>query len=485
MGSHVSVSERRVTRVTVAKLAMVAAVAIFAVHSPAALAAPPANDDRATPTPLSVPQTITGTTVEATSEASEPLSNCWGRGDGTVWYSISGVNRRIALTLVADGDLDAMIEVFERSRSQTTSIDCALTDKKGIGIVAFKAKSSSDYLIRISPRANSVDGTFSLEVATAADDASPPGSHLPISGVTDTVNLARNPSDAWAVRMRAGVSYRINLSSPSGDYCVKAAVYAKGEFENTPKVRMACDRGYALFTPAAGAGGVYTVLVSAARFVLGNQRYHLEVAPAQRDDTSPGVFWPGKSAAGSLSGGGIDVVDIYNFDIRRRSNVELRLSSSADFDVEIRSLSGRWLAGSDDEDGSVSRRLAPGQYYAIVRSSGSSGRYKLRRIEKAVTSTRVKFNGGRHASIDAGGSVRLAAHVSPAVTGKVEITLQRLDPVFGWQFERAYTGSASNGVFSVVFTPPGVGRWRAQAEFKGSRVAVASISGYARLSVGR
>lgn len=463
---------------------ILASAAVLA-YAPSAVAAPPANDDRASATPLSVPLSLTGTTVDATAESGEPGSNCAGAGAGTVWYSVSGVNRRVAITVVADGDLDASIDVFERKRSQTQSVDCALTDKNGIGIVAFNAKSSSDYLIRVARRANSVDGTFSLEVAAAADDAGPPGRALPGNGVSDSVNLARNPSDTWAVRMKAGVSYRLNLAASSEDYCVRAVVYAHGEFGDDELVRLDCDDGYALFTPQAHKSGVFTILVTSAAHVLGNQRYHLEVARAQGDDTSPGVFWPGTRATGHLSGGGIDVVDIYNFDIRRRSNVSLTVNSRSAFGIELRTLSGRTLSSGDSES-PIERRLSAGQYYAIVvAQGGESGSYKLRRVERAITHTAISFNRGKNASAGPGQTVRVTARVTPAVGGRVEITLQRLDPIFGWQFERLFAGSTGNGVFSATFTPPGVGRWRASAQYKGTRSANSSRSGWAKLSVGR
>ncbi len=447
-----------------------------------ASAASPVNDDRVNAVRLNVPQLVTGTTVDATVENGEPGSSCFVSQSESVWYGISGVNRRVALTLVADGDLDAVIDVFERKRSQTTNVGCSMTDKNGIGIVAFKASSSSDYLVRVAPRQGSVVGTFSLTAETAADEAEPPGRAMPRHGVTDTVNLARNPSDAWSVRLRSGVSYRFNLTSSGEDYCVNADLYARGDFEDDSLVHLKCSDGYALFTPQAGDGGTYTLLVRAAKKVLGNQNYHLEVSQALRDDTSPGVFWAGTSVGGHLRGGGIDVVDLYNFDVRRLSSVELRVRG--DFSIQLRRLSGGTLARGDAEE-PIERRLPAGQYYAVViAESGNAGDYTLRRVERAITSTSVSFDREKNTSVSAGRPVRLSARVSPASAGRIEITLERLDPIFGWQFERLIQGN-TGGVLSTVFTPPGVGRWRAKAEFKGSRSAVSSRSGYAKLNVGR
>jgi hypothetical protein len=100
-----------------------------------------------------------------------------------------------------------------------------------------------------------------------------------------------------------------------------------------------------------------------------------------------------------------------------------------------------------------------------------------------ITSTSVSFNGSKNSVAGAGAAVSLTARVSPAASGRIEITLERLDPLFGWQFERQVEGNAG-GSLSATFVPPGVGRWRVKAEFKGSSNAVSSHSGYAKLSVG-
>lgn len=458
-----------------------------------AFAAAPANDDRTTATALAPPQTLTGTTAEATIEGGEPSSNCDFAGvKGSVWYSLTGVKKRFAITLIADGDLDAVVDVFVRKRSQTSSVDCAATDSTGVGIVDFKAAATSDeFLIRVAQRSNSVPGTFSLNIATAADPATAPGDALPSRGVADTVNLARNPSDAWAMRMREGVSYRINLSTPSGDYCVRASLYApRGDFdEDTPVKRLSCRGGYTLFTPGDGESGRYSILVESARKVLGNQRYHLEVAQALSDDTSPGQFWPSNSARGRLSEDGIDVIDLYNWDLRRAAIVEVKLAAGPDFDIYLLNARGRQVACGCGPEGNelISRRLSPGQYFVVVRAATGSGggSYRLSRLVRTITHTRASFNGSGAAVTSPGSAVRMGATVTPTVGGRVVLTLQRHDPVYGWQFDRAVTGSAGGGSFSASFVPPGIGRWRVKAEFKGTRTANPSESRYAYLRVRR
>ena len=62
-------------------------------------AAPPPNDNRANATRVdTLPAALSGTTVGATDEKSDPTSYC-GRADDTVWYRISGTEPgRIVVT---------------------------------------------------------------------------------------------------------------------------------------------------------------------------------------------------------------------------------------------------------------------------------------------------------------------------------------------------------------------------------------------------
>jgi hypothetical protein len=80
----------------------------------------PANDAQASAQVVrSLPAALTGTTVSATSEASEPASQCAAGTNSSVWYSVrSSGAQRIALKLAASGALDATIDVYHAVRSQ-------------------------------------------------------------------------------------------------------------------------------------------------------------------------------------------------------------------------------------------------------------------------------------------------------------------------------------------------------------------------------
>lgn len=51
------------------------------------------------------------------------------------------------------------------------------------------------------------------------------------------------------------------------------------------------------------------------------------------------------------------------------------------------------------------------------------------------------------------------------------ITVERRDPIAGWQFLRRFHRTVSDGQARVTFLPPSVGRYRAFGEYLGSRSA--------------
>ena len=111
------------------KLAAVVLVA-FGLLASAAQAAPPTNDDRGSAQALAVPSTVRGTTVDATDEAGEPFASCAGSSN-SVWYAIGRAGstsaRDLVIELDAAGDLDAVVEVYRRTRSQLAPVTCGQT----------------------------------------------------------------------------------------------------------------------------------------------------------------------------------------------------------------------------------------------------------------------------------------------------------------------------------------------------------------------
>ena len=84
----------------------------------ARFAGAPGNDNRATATPVGLPSSVSGTTVGATDDPTDPSSDC-GRAHDTVWYRISGTSPgRVVVRIAALGNLDAIVAVYRAVRSR-------------------------------------------------------------------------------------------------------------------------------------------------------------------------------------------------------------------------------------------------------------------------------------------------------------------------------------------------------------------------------
>ena len=106
--------------------------------------------------------------------------------------------------------------------------------------------------------------------------------------------------------------------------------------------------------------------------------------------------------------------------------------------------------------------------------SGANGSYRLSRLTRTITRTRVLVNGERSAEVAPGRTVAIGVHVAPGVDGPVTVDVERFDPLAGWQFYTRFRRSASGGSASIAFTPPSVGRWRVHATYDGTRRAAPS-----------
>ena len=138
-----------------------------------------------------------------------------------------------------------------------------------------------------------------------------------------------------------------------------------------------CD-DYFLFTPGPGEGGRYSIQVRAPRNRRGALPYHVQVARAGEDDTAPGVVLANdKRVRGSLRGSGADVVDLYRFDVRRPSILDLRLRTGAanPFNLQLVGAGGRRISCACGDSG------------AQRSASGSSRAATSRRCARAAART--------------------------------------------------------------------------------------------------
>jgi hypothetical protein len=458
------------------------AAALLAGPRPAA-AAPPPNDARASAQAVgALPATLRGTTVEATLEADEPFSSCGGPGKGSVWYSFGAAEARdMLVALDADGDMDAIVDVFLRERSQVTPVGCQPTNRRGEATVDLDAAARASYLVRVSPLANSVTTGFTLRVVAPDRPARPPGQALPVAGASGQVDRFANPDDAWAIAMTAGRTYRINYATPERG-CPRAELNEPGGGASVRSLR--CD-AQTVFTPPRS--GRYTVFVRAPRASRARIAYRLGAGPARADDTAPGIELANDDrVGGSLRGAALDGLDLYRFSVARRSDLRVRLGTSHDFHLVLLGDGGQRLGcacgGAGDKQ--LDRRIAPGRYFIAVRArNADGGSYVLRRLARTITSSRTLADGERSATLPAGGSIQLGLAVTPAVDGRATLVVERFDPVAGWLYDSRRRPRVSGGRATFAFRPPSVGRWRVTGSYDGTRRASPSAGGIAHFRV--
>jgi hypothetical protein len=179
---------------------LVTSLLAAAVVAPAAAeAAAPSNDQRAEAAALNLPATVSGTVVGATVESDEPAS-CDSLGD-SVWYRFTApAGGRVVLLLDAAGDLDAVLDIFRRSRSNLVPAGCDRTDRRGQAILdADDLRAGATYLIRVAGRAGSPPDSFRLQGLIPKPPAEPPGRPLP-------AGVRREASAGFRIRATRGRS---------------------------------------------------------------------------------------------------------------------------------------------------------------------------------------------------------------------------------------------------------------------------------------
>jgi hypothetical protein len=460
----------------------------------------PANDTLADAQPVgSLPATINGTTVGATTEAGERESACDVPTTNSVWYSIRLTSaHRVALDLAAAGALDATVDVYHAVRSQLISVGCQQTEGEGKASLSFKAAKNGLYDIRVAAVQSSQLAGFRLEVFMPTPAVNPPGPALAASGVSGQVDPIQNVNAAYSVTMHAGVSYLISLANETKrGACVSGALFAPGtssfgneeggeeEGGGSGLLDIHCG-GYRLFTPGPGKGGLYSFEITPRFSHRGVQRFHLQIAVAGPAETAPGLALSNYAHAHAyLDSRSVQVLRLYRMEVTSHSNLTLTLTApeSAHFKLQLRNQNGDVIECDCEGSGSqtLTHQLVPGTYYAVVSARGdTAGSFTLVRESRTITATSISFTSGQASP---GQAVGIDVKVSPEESGPVEVVIERFDPVFGWQFYSEVHAFASGGLASIPFTPPAVGLWRAKATYGGTRTASPSAVGHTYLHV--
>jgi len=432
-----------------------------------AAAAAPANDLRAAATPLTLPATAAGTTTGSTLEPLEAEPAC-GRITGSVWYAFTAPrDGALVVRLDAAGDQDATVDVIRRVRSQLTPLDCGRTNDNGEAAYTVPVGSGSTYLVRVGVRQGSVPGPFSLKLGLASAAPAFPGRPLPRGGARGTLDPLADPAAAFTTRLQAGVSYVIStgISTPG---CSSIALFAPDlttSFDDETVVR---DCDWAFFTP--DETGRYPVLIRANPGGTATQRYHLRVRAVRPTEIAPGRTLPNFTAVrGSVSAVGGTPFALYRFDVLERARLDIGLNAKETVGAAVLTPGGRSLLRDDGEPVTVGR----GRYYVLVLSEGHRETYTLTRSVRTITTTRLQLS----RRLPFGSLARLAVRIAPRVSGPVELTVERFEPAFGWQFDRRLRTQARRGQAAVQFRPFRNGLWRVSARYLGTRTTAPSDAG--------
>lgn len=468
----------------------VAAVALL--FSPGAQGGPP-NDSYDHPQALGrVPAKVVGTTEGATRGTNEPAPWCVPVR-GVVWYSVKAPRRGAMVARVkAEGGLDAAVAAYSIERSQRGRLTCAQTDEHGQAAVSWYGYPGHSYLIAVARRVGSPAASFRLGVLAAERPPRPPGALLPASGVKGTVDPVLDAIDAFALPMKRGTTYRINLTAPSD--LAQLEIYRPHtySFAGAEPVHARVRDGYVAFTPGVDGGGVYSVVVSADGDVPVTIPYHLQAREAGRDDVGPGIaIANGQTVAGGIAGRGVDVVDLYRFIVPRSNSlatIRLQQKQNVGLDLMLLGETGRTIASAVGGSGpqELRERLRLGHYFVAVRSHDhSNGKYRLHLVVRDITSTAITVGGSRVLETPPGASIPITVRVTSVNSGgPVVVQIDRLDPLTGWQFSSVIARRIdSSGYLRVAWTPKSVGYWRLRARFLGSPFSGFSESGFVRVHV--
>ncbi len=444
------------------------AAGLAALAPAAAAAAPPPNDLRVAATPLTLPASVTGTTQDSTLEAPfESQPSCAGIS-GSVWYAFTAPrDGSVVVRLNMDGDQDATVEVIRRVRSQLTPVACERTNDAGNAAFTAGVAKDATYLIRVGQRFGSAAGGFRLDAKLADPPPAFPGRPLPRAGARGTLDRLADPLDAFTVRLRAGVSYLITAGTTATG-CSAVQLFAPDATDFTDPVARDCD--WVFFTPSVS--GRFPILIGASRSGTDVQSYRLQARAVRRDDVSPGLPLRNlRTVRGIVNAPAGDPLDTYRFDVGNRSQLDLSLGAGKDQEVRaiVVTAAGRpvgQFTTADRQPIVVGR----GRYYALVVSDRRAA-YTMQRVVRTITRTRISTR----ARVPLGAVASLGVRIFPRVSGPVTVTIDRFEPAFGWQFDRAVRVRAVNGRAVVRFRPGRSGLWRAGAEFTGTRTAAPSF----------
>jgi hypothetical protein len=418
-----------------------------------------------------LPIELTGTTVAATSEDTDPAS-C-GLAGNTVWYSLTpSPGQRIVVRMHTGGSFDASLVVLRKVRSETNEVVCGQTSSTGNLVVAWDTAKGSSYLIVVGTRESATAGDFTLKANAPPTREKAPGRLLTTGDVRSSVDWLSDPNDFFWTHFTAGTTYRIAFTSACAHLTVE------GPYQVLKSI--GCN-GFTTFTPGPDGAGRYVFEVAAPHHT-GTVHYHLVVLKAGPDDMGLGRLAQNlHTVRGSLTPSSGDVVDLFHFTVpgKEPSDVRLRLGTKPGAGIEMQLLDedGYELGTSNHQ---IRENLDPGRYVFAVRSrfTQPGGKYEVWLVMRSLTATTLTVP---RTDIALGATVSPTVSISPAPDmGGVTYQVDRLDPLEGWVFNRIVTVQLGK---PITWRPPALGQWRIRARYLGSLKFSPSVSEYAHITV--
>ena len=376
-----------------------------------AVAAPdrPQNDELAGAIAVgTLPATVSGSTLGATRDIGDP--GC-ASGGGTVWYRFHrGVDGRLVMRLQAGADLEAVVCVVEKVRSQLRPVTSRRTDDHGTASFDFDGTKNADYYVVVSQTPASEPGPFKATLIAPEKPPVPPGVLLSEHGGRGHLDPLQNPSDAWSVAMARGKTYRFGVLG-TNDRCVSVEIYpttTRSFDDEVPVATTDCGDTW-FFTPGPDGGGTYPVLVSVGDEPTG---YRLLIRPAKPDDIGPGALLSsGERRSESVSAE--DPLDLYRFDVPGTSDVRVMVEANKDLGIRLLNASGDSIQ-SGERGVELARVLSTGTYYVAVTPGEHSARYHVRALVRQVTQTAITASGTSSAKVKPGATVAVRTATTPS-----------------------------------------------------------------------
>jgi hypothetical protein len=374
-----------------------------------------------------------------------------------VWYRVGEPPpHELVLRLGAKGQLNAVVGAFRFVHGRMKALSCGRTGDDGFATIGFHAH--RDDLVLVGQLDGSQPGRFTLTGLVPDPVETAPGQPLH-GGVRSTVDLYLDSQDIWNVELRSGATYRLRLLGKG----VRAEMVSPVTGETVSYLN---GNDYDLFTPGPSGGGRYVIYVRAP-YYEGRTVYSVRVAPAGLDDTGPGRPIPNGVVSGMLDPRGIDVVDLYRFDLPSRSDILLALGRPRPKSVQLvlRRDDGHSIASGQ----AFRLKLPAGGYAVSVQAPPGTAAVHYRLVLRVHEVSRLSVD-TKTAVI--GVPVIVTGWIGRPAGAHSTLQIDRYDPVEGWVYLRTYELPVGAGrISSLIWQPPGAGWFRL-------RVTRPSRSGY-------